>query len=70
MSLSERLERLDARERRLLGIFAVVVAALLVLAVPVRLPGAACDRPCSPQELREATEGRGDVPSGGVAGGD
>jgi general secretion pathway protein M len=56
VSLSERLERLDARERRLLGVFAVVVATLLVLAVPVLAATIVGSRRSENDELREAME--------------
>jgi general secretion pathway protein M len=35
MTLTERLERLEERERRLLGIFALVVAVVVLLMIPV-----------------------------------
>ena len=35
MTLRERLDRLEDRERRLLGVFALIVAILFVLLLPV-----------------------------------
>lgn len=56
MTLGERLERLDPRERRLLGVFAVVFATLLVLAVPVFAATMVGSRRSANDELRSAIE--------------
>jgi general secretion pathway protein M len=56
VTLRERLERLDPRERRLLGLFMVVVTALLVLAVPIAAAAMVGSRRSENEELRNAME--------------
>jgi general secretion pathway protein M len=54
MSLGERLERLEERERRLLGILAVVVAGIVVLLMPLAVTAALHGSRSDNQALRDA----------------
>lgn len=54
MSLRERIERLEERERRLLGIFALVVAGILVLLMPLAVTAALHGSRTENEELRDA----------------
>jgi hypothetical protein len=56
MSLAERLERLDARERRLLGALVAVVAVVLVLAIPLGAAAMVSARSDETDALRDAVE--------------
>lgn len=56
MSLAERIERLDPRERRLLGVLVAVVAALIVLAVPLGAAAVVSGRRSDAEALRDAIE--------------
>lgn len=54
MSLRERLDRLEERERRLLGILAVVIAAIVVLLMPLAVAAALHGSRSENESLREA----------------
>jgi general secretion pathway protein M len=54
MSLAERLERLEERERRLLGILALVVAGIVVLLMPLAVTAALHGSRSDNQALRDA----------------
>jgi general secretion pathway protein M len=54
MSLRERLDRLEERERRLLGILAVVVAGIVVLLMPLAVTAALHGSRSDNQALRDA----------------
>jgi general secretion pathway protein M len=54
MSLRERIDRLEERERRLLGILSVVVAAILVLLMPLAVTAALHGSRVENQTLRDA----------------
>ena len=54
MSLRERLERLEERERRLLGIFVLVVAAVVVLLMPLAVTAALHRARSDNEALRDA----------------
>jgi general secretion pathway protein M len=56
MSLRERLDRLEERERRLLSIFGAVVAAILVLLMPLAVTAALHGSRVENQTLRDAIE--------------
>jgi len=54
MSLRERIDRLEERERRLLGILSVVVAAIVVLLMPLAVTAALHGSRVENQTLRDA----------------
>lgn len=54
MKLSDRLERLDPRERRLLGVFVVVLSVGLILAIPVGAAALVSSRRGDNEALRDA----------------
>lgn len=54
MRLSERLSRLEPRERRLLGILGGVFGALVFLAVPIGIAASVHARASENEQLREA----------------
>lgn len=54
MSLRERLDRLEERERRLLGILALVIAAILLLLLPLAVTAALHGTRSDNEALREA----------------
>lgn len=54
MSLRERIDRLEERERRLLGILSVVVAAIVVLLMPLAVTAALHGSRVDNQTLRDA----------------
>lgn len=54
MSLAERLARLEARERRLLGIFGAVFGAMVFLAIPIAIAAAVHSKSSENDALREA----------------
>lgn len=53
MTLRERIDKLDPRERRLLGVFGAIVAFFLVLAGPVAIVSILSDRRAQNEELRD-----------------
>ncbi len=65
MSLSERIDRLEPRERRLLGIFAVVAAVLIVVLIPVSVTAFLSSQRSDVEDLKVAINdiqaGRGQV---------
>lgn len=54
MSLRERIDRLEERERRLLGILAVVVAGIVLLLLPLAVTAALHGSRSDNEELRDA----------------
>jgi general secretion pathway protein M len=54
MSLRERIDRLEERERRLLGIFALVVAGIVVLLMPLAVTAALHGSRTENEALRDA----------------
>ena len=54
MTLAERIERLDPRERQLVGVLVIVFGALLVLAVPLGVTALFSSRRGDSDALREA----------------
>ena len=56
MSLRERLERLEDRERRLLGILVVVFVGLLVVLLPLGVAALISARQTESDELRAAID--------------
>ena len=54
MTLADRIERLDPRERQLVGVLVIVFGALLVLAVPLGVTALLSSRRGDSEALREA----------------
>lgn len=54
MSLADRIERLDPRERRLLGILLAVFAGIVVLSIPIALTALARSRHGDNEAVRQA----------------
>jgi len=61
MRLSERLSRLEPRERRLLGILGAVFGAMAFLAVPIGIAASVHSRSSENEALREAITGIDDA---------
>ncbi len=61
MRLSERLSRLEPRERRLLGILGAVFGAMAFLAVPIGIAASVHARASENEALREAISGIDDA---------